>query len=36
MARVRAVNEKNRAENISSKLFVYDNIKINMEGYRYD
>jgi len=33
MARVRAVMRRIGAENISSKLFVYDNIKINMEDY---
>jgi len=33
MARVRAVMRRIGAENISSKLFVYDNLKINMEDY---
>ena len=33
MARVRAVMRRIGTENISSKLFVYDNIKINMEDY---
>jgi DNA-binding response OmpR family regulator len=33
MARVRAVMRRIGAENISSQLFVYDNLKINMEDY---
>jgi DNA-binding response OmpR family regulator len=33
MARVRAVMRRIGTENISSKLFVYDNLKINMEDY---
>lgn len=33
MARVRAVMRRIGADNISSQLFVYDNLRINMEDY---
>ena len=33
MARVRAVMRRIGADNVSSRLFIYDNLKINMEDY---